>query len=418
MALSNYRCFAQGLDVELRPLTIVLGKNNSGKSALVRAPVLINTGIGTDSPAPLDLDMLSDNMFQTFPDFIYGNRPHGSIDIDLSFDLDRAPTLLKATVQNIDEYQQQILTALRLQSGKTTVCFDWIPSDPPDSVRYTVEFDGKHYDQITVDFSGLLPTGDLGPDISDELSLFLYRTTAAIRSAFPLIRYFGPFRDQPRRSYRLPSRMPADLGVSGEHAAEALASDFARQQGRLLREVNNLFRNELFGWKVDVVERAGLYAIVLNFGTDDGLTVNLMDVGTGVAQVLPILVQRAIDVLNAPQTPVLEIVEQPELHLHPAAHGALADLYIEAAKLRDIRFVIETHSETFLLRLRRRVAEGRLDPSILAIYFLESVDGIATAKPISISSDGTLNYWPAGVFSEDYEEARALTRAQSARTAS
>ena len=61
MALSNYRCFADGLDVELRPLTIVLGKNNSGKSALVRAPVLCNTGINTDSPAPLDLDMFGED---------------------------------------------------------------------------------------------------------------------------------------------------------------------------------------------------------------------------------------------------------------------------------------------------------------------------------------------------------------------
>jgi AAA ATPase domain len=415
MTLSNYRCFAEGFDVALRPLTIVLGKNNSGKSALVRAPVLINTGIRTDSPAPLDLDMLDENMLQSFTDLIYGNRPHGNIAIKLWFDTDQGDTQVDVTVQNIDEYQQQVVTSLRIDSGSKTASIEWVPSDPPDSIVYNIEFEGRSYSNVTVDFSGLLPTGDLGPDIAQELTLFLYRVTAAIRASFPTIRYFGPFRDQPRRIYRLPARMPADLGVSGEYAAQALASDFARQQGKLLREVNELFRNELFGWKVDVVERAGMYAVVLNFGTDESLTINLVDVGTGVAQVLPILVQRGVDALNPPQGPILEIVEQPELHLHPAAHGALADLYIAAAKQRNMRFVVETHSETFLLRVRRRVAEGSLDPNLLSVYFLESVGGVATAMPIAIGPDGTVAYWPAGVFSEDYEEAKALTQAQSAR---
>ncbi|WP_208116367.1 AAA family ATPase [Paractinoplanes brasiliensis] len=56
MGLNNYRCFAGSIDVELRPVTVVLGRNNSGKSALVRAPLVLSTGIDTDSPAPLDLD--------------------------------------------------------------------------------------------------------------------------------------------------------------------------------------------------------------------------------------------------------------------------------------------------------------------------------------------------------------------------
>jgi predicted ATPase len=148
---------------------------------------------------------------------------------------------------------------------------------------------------------------------------------------------------------------------------------------------------------------------------DLNVYVNLTDVGTGVAQVLPILVQRAIDIVKPPERPILEIVEQPELHLHPAAHGGLADIYISAARRSRTRFIVETHSETFLLRVRRRVAEGVVDPSILAVYFLENSKGIATVRPINIEADGGIDYWPTGIFSEDYEEARAITKAQAQR---
>ncbi len=414
MALSNYRCFADGLDVELRPLTIVLGKNNSGKSALVRAPVLCNTGINTDSPAPLDLDMLGEDFLESFTDLIYGNRPHGNIAIELLFDGDTGPMRLFAVVQHIDEYQSQIITSLEIERSDTRVKLEWEPADPPETARYTIDFEGKQYLGVNITFAGLLPSRLPRDESLIDLRRFLVRTAAAMQVEFPVIRYFGPFRDRPQRRYRLPARTPTDLGASGEYAAPALASDLARQGGQLLRQVNEFLQPELSGWKLNVIERAGQYAVVLTT-QDDSFMVNLTDVGTGVAQVLPILVQRALDVVDPPKGPTLEIVEQPELHLHPAAHRGLADIYISAAQRSDTRFIVETHSETFLLRVRRRVAEGIVDPNILAVYFLENSKGIATVRPINIAADGSIDYWPTGIFSEDYEEARALAKAQSQR---
>jgi predicted ATPase len=158
-----------------------------------------------------------------------------------------------------------------------------------------------------------------------------------------------------------------------------------------------------------------MYSVVLTSRDDDTLSVNLADAGTGVAQELPIFVQRVVDILDPPRRPVLEIIEQPELHLHPAAHAALADLYLNAAERTGVRFLIETHSETLLLRLRRRIAEGAYPPDTVAIYFVDHRDGAATARRIRIDADGQLDYWPAGVFSEDYEETQALATAQLAR---
>lgn len=417
MALTGYRCFAQRQDIELCPVTVVLGRNNSGKSALVRAPLVCETGIRTNSPAPFDLDVLSEGILESFTDLVYAKRPQGSVEIELEFDGAAGPAKLAARVQHIDEYQTQVVSSLRSQADGVVTTVDrepHEPSEPPERVRYTVRSGDRVSRRYPVQFRGLLPAGVPAGGVPDHLVSGLLTTARAIRDSYPTVRYLGPFRDRPARRHRLPARMPTDVGVGGERIASILADDMARRQGRLMRQVNQGLADNLPGWRIDVVERGGLYSVMLTSRDDDTLRVNLADSGTGVAQALPIFVQRALDALSPPRGPVLEIVEQPELHLHPAAHGALADLYLNATRYTGVRFLIETHSETLLLRLRRRIAEG-LDPRTVAIYFVEHTDGAARAQRIGIDADGDLDYWPPGVFSEDYEETQALAVAQLRR---
>jgi predicted ATPase len=414
MALTNYRCFAQRQDIELRPITIVLGKNNSGKSALVRAPVVIRTGIHTDSPAPLDLDVLDEDMLESFTDLVYGGRLHGSVGIELSLSTGIETYKLSATVQNIDEYRTQVVSKLELLAGEQHVRLAWEQAEPTANLWYSATANEHSTSHVPVLFRGLLPSSVQGK-VPDELSRF-QPAIDSIRRSYPVVRYFGPFRDRPRRRYRLPARMPADIGTTGERAAEVIASDFSRQRGRLVAHINSTMADNLAGWDIEVVEQGGAYySVVLTSREDPTLRVNLADTGAGVAQVLPIFVQRAMDELDPPDRPVLEIIEQPELHLHPAAHGVLADLYVQAIERTTVRFLVETHSETLLLRVRRRIAEGVLDPDSVAIYFVEHSHGAANARRIEVDADGNLDYWPAGVFSEDYEETRELAAAQQAR---
>lgn len=416
MALTGYRCFATRQEVELAPVTVVLGRNNSGKSALVRAPVVLGTGFRTRSQVPLDLDMLAnfgEDMPDSFTDLVYGNRPHGSISVELELTghQERAVSM-SATVQNIDEYHTQVVSslALDLTSPRHRARLDWLPKDPPVPAEYTVIVDDHVPVDEEIQFSGLLPAASF-----DRRTAFPpFRPQ--VLTAFPSIRYFGPFRDRPQREYKLPSRTPTEAGITGEQAIGMLISDYVRGQGTILGQVNQDLAEHLPGWRLDITEQGRGYAVLLVSLTDSSLSVNLADAGTGVAQVLPIFVQRAADIVHAPQQPVLEIIEQPELHLHPAAHGGLADLYLTAARRADtdLRFLVETHSETFLLRLRRRIAEG-LDPGLVALYFVEHADGASTVRRINVDDRGNIDYWPPGVFSEDYAETRAMAAAQMNR---
>ncbi|MEO3922744.1 DUF3696 domain-containing protein [Micromonosporaceae bacterium B7E4] len=418
MALDNYRCFAQRQDIELRPVTVVLGRNNSGKSALVRAPVLLDSGIHTDAPTPLDLDALGEGLVGLFVDLIHGRRPHGNINLDLTVRGRKHSPRLQVTVQNInrDRYDIQVVSKVVLsQSGAPSIRLEWELNDPTEPPRYSLTIAAQTWSDLPIPFHGLLPAESarwwFDAPLPEGMINFLVATVIEFRRNFPTVRYFGPFREQPQRRYLLPARMPKELGSTGLHAAGILASDTAGRQGELIRQVNTGLAELLPGWKLDLVSRGEVWSVVLRSAAGTDFAVNLADAGTGVAQALPIFVQRALDVVSPPDRPVLEIIEQPELHLHPAAHADLAELYLAAVKETPVRFLIETHSETFLLRLRRHIAEG-LDPDTVAIYFVEQADGSAQARRINVDADGNLDYWPTGVFSEDYKETQDLARAQ------
>jgi hypothetical protein len=416
MALGGYRGFAKRQVIELRPITIVLGRNNAGKSALVRAPVILGTGIGTDAPEPLDMDRLSEDLVDSFTDLVHGSRVHGgSIDVELGVDTAIGHVKLSARVLHLSDHHTQVVEALELSLNGAQLCqLEWDLDDPPvHPLTYTVSVGDRIWVGVPVTFRGLLPAS-LGVGPPADVTVTLSRVVAALTEAYPTVRYLGPFRDRPHRRYRLPGRMRTEVGTAGEFAAGILASDLARGGGRLLKQVNADLGDHLPGWRVDVIPDGGTWSVVLVSTDNDTIRVNLADTGTGVAQALPIFVQRAIDVIHPAGRPVLEIIEQPELHLHPAAHADLAELFLKAVENPSTRFLIETHSETLLLRLRRHIAKG-LDPSTVAVYFIDRVGGESFARRIHIDPDGNLDYWPAGVFAEDYEETRALVRAQRER---
>jgi predicted ATPase len=128
--------------------------------------------------------------------------------------------------------------------------------------------------------------------------------------------------------------------------------------------------------------------------------------------VLPIIAA----VASNPQSGLL-LIEQPELHLHPAAQADVAELLVAAAKNGDRQFLVETHSEHLVLRLRRRVAEGAIAPEDVQLLFAERQGRNSKLRPVTIDRSGRVEGWPSGFFDEGYVEAAALARASAkART--
>lgn len=118
--------------------------------------------------------------------------------------------------------------------------------------------------------------------------------------------------------------------------------------------------------------------------------VSIADVGFGVSQVLPVLVA-----LLVAEPGELVYLEQPEIHLHPRAQAALAEVLAEAAS-RGVRVVLETHSELLLLAVQSLVAEGKLLPDAVKLHwFTRREDGVTEVSSAELDEAGSFGDWPA-----------------------
>ncbi len=152
--------------------------------------------------------------------------------------------------------------------------------------------------------------------------------------------------------------------------------------------------------------KLGSTIIVKTEGLDK--EVPLDAVGVGVSQLLPVLV---LCLLSEPGSVIL--LEQPELHLHPALQQRLADFLIAIAR-SGRQLMVETHSEYMVSRLRRRIAEDSDDEllSISKVIFAErdGQTGITTYRDVELSPYGDINEWPKGFFDQAAAEEREIIR--------
>ena len=144
--------------------------------------------------------------------------------------------------------------------------------------------------------------------------------------------------------------------------------------------------------------------------------VKLTDVGFGISQVLPALVEA----FYAPPNSMVWM-EQPEIHLHPQVQAELADVFISAVqareegKPRNVQLIVESHSEHFLTRLQRRVAEGVISPQDVAVYFCKRAHGAADLEPLKLNSYGEIENWPEHFFGDEMADVTARTLAAMRR---
>lgn len=238
--------------------------------------------------------------------------------------------------------------------------------------------------------------------------------------------HLGPLREDPRRLYLWSGEMPEHVGVRGERAVEAIlaekhrAFNFGPKQKKQPLERIVAERLQSIGLITDFeVKSLGThrneYEVLVR--TNPTLPeVKLTDVGFGVSQVLPVIVE----CFYVPRRSIV-IFEQPEIHLHPSAQAELADLFVDAIKAREdgidreCQFIIESHSEHFLRRLQRRIAEEKLAPSDTALYVVSMAEGTAKIDPLDVDEFGNIRNWPDGFFGDEMGDIVGRTEAQARR---
>jgi predicted ATPase len=132
----------------------------------------------------------------------------------------------------------------------------------------------------------------------------------------------------------------------------------------------------------------------------------ITDVGFGVSQILPAIVL----CYYAPEGSII-ILEQPEIHLHPAVQAGLTDVFIDAVKTRNIQIIFESHSEHLLKRLQRRIAEKAISRDETALYFCDTENGESKLTSLNVDLFGNIQNWPREFFGDQFGEMAAMTKA-------
>lgn len=242
---------------------------------------------------------------------------------------------------------------------------------------------------------------------------FTAQLNAAQEQLFSTISYIGPLRERGERHYRWTGSTPASVGPTGRDAILALLASRTQNRSYNFKAKQPLTNLESIVAKAlkdmglvedfeikKVSEDRQDYDVKVRTKGSNTLT-DIPDVGFGISQILPVIVQ----LYYAPANSII-IMEQPELHLHPSAQSALADIMIAAisarenAKPRNIQLIIETHSEHFLRRFQRRIAENKLSEDKFAAYFANNESNPAILEPLQMNLFGEILNWPKNFFGD------------------
>ena len=253
--------------------------------------------------------------------------------------------------------------------------------------------------------------GDFGSEDQGNISMITLAAAFTIRKFLAdCMHHIGPVRHHPERYFTFSGLKSAYVGKSGENMYDILIDNPA-----LVEAVNRHLANLKIGYQLKIEALSGadsdikdLYSIrLVNMA---GVKIAMTDVGYGVSQVLPVILQC---MLSKGKT---IFIEQPELHLHPAQQAELGDLFINAA-LGDQKntFIIETHSEHLILRLMRRMRETangnlpvdmpQVSPNDVSILYVQPTDTGSVVRVLELDAEGQLlDPWPGGFFEEGFRE--------------
>lgn len=490
LRLINYRGFEDTGEVELRPITILVGANSSGKSSFLKFFPLLQQSIGIKVNGMFLWD--GENVdFKDFKntvrngegelqfDFVIGKlqlsrqfvqKKHELKDVNISVTLaalgdnydylksvgveyekvkikysftpnGECTDIVVNSLSSKDFKEENILVetdnnlfpSLSFKYEKTGMAFE-MPVSPLSVLKLQQIIKGKeiiepieileyeirernHY--FTVEDARKKAQADL-KNGSDELlakltDIYLYRVSGIILRIIneyfsqlaKSFSYVLPLRTIVQRYYRFQNRDVDQIDPDGGNMAIFLCGLNDKQ----LKSYNDWLWN-IFHFKISVKRSEGHVEMLLH---EEGKDVrNLVDVGFGYTQVLPILsiiwksIYKRSKMSKGHEEPVYIAIEQPELHLHPRFQACFARML--AAAITDCRkknhqlcLIIETHSETIMNEIGNQIESNNLsNEDVNVVLFGADREGMNTyVHTTTFSEDGVLNEWPFGFFADD-----------------
>lgn len=419
-SFEHFRAFIRPLKVRLRPITLLYGYNNSGKSALIRGASSLISSLKGQAGSPWTTDIaltrgagfaeLSSTPLTGKTAFFrcgleFNQSEVAAADWTLRTDGKRS---FVSDFSLISREQQKVSGTVAATQGPDKD-FAWL---------YEVSAFGKTA-QMKVIFEGLKPRL-IGAE-SDGAKL-IARLASALSAPSHTVQWLSASRHSPPRQHKPITTWTAPLGHDGSHVLDFLVSESEGSTlGPIGREVSLWFesnfrrrlRLEPMGDRYDLkIEPFGDVASDLSRGQ-----VCLADAGEGLSQVLPVLVALERAKQGGAYASRLLCVEEPESHLHPRFHRGLAEAFCKAISGDNPPTIVaETHSENLLLRVQLAVARKEIPADRVAIYWVRQDEAGESSAELNIldAIGRPIGNWPPMVFGEDLRLSRELLQIQRA----
>lgn len=416
-AIERYRSFANREEIELRPLTLFYGFNSVGKSALLRTlPLLAASSTGL-STTPLDLEAPI-GRGASFENIVSRHQEAPAVQFHLNW-TETQDDSIRFEIRAIPERRTQIINRLQIVSGDEEFELLWEPElfAEVTTDRYSVRSTRTPITTTaTLQFKGLCPMTWSTSLRTLETALESVRQRMLTLSA--TVHWLGALRTLvPRREAYVAK--PISLGSRGAKTGQALAYD-QLVNGPLRASVSQWYEKATENTLVveeSTASQTPLFSLKLVPSQKSPVRVDIADTGEGMGQVLPALTLASMAALGHLGAAPIVAIEHPELHLQPAVHPALAEHFISSIRNSyDPKFLIETHSENFLLRLQLGILHKELSPSDLIVYWItQDPSGASTIEAIEFDGDArpARNNWPTEAFSQSLEQARSILKARN-----
>ena len=429
ISLRDFRCFGEPQTARLAPLTLLVGENSTGKTSFLAAVRAVwDAAHGNRSPdfrkAPYDLGAFPEIVYRRggrgstpdsfaigFRELVSGNR---LLDFEVTFESrDAAPapatTSWGSGAASVEYCGSGENPRIVFKSPGGSWCH--AVSDEDGTFEFeepwiTGFFSRLHLAAKKNDPSSLagywkaLPEGSERSPRSEDLAdfSFLGGMFTRVPSQDPPFAS-APIHPSPRRTYD-PTKLDDDPWGADVPSRFASLEFRGKTEWTALKEKLDAFGRESrlfddFSVKQLTGSEGGPFQLqVRKFGTRGrkGPRRNLMDVGFGVSQVLPVLAT-----LFRADGPPMFLLQQPELHLHPSAQAALGSLFCRTAEAGR-QLLVETHSDYILDRIRLDVRDQRtkLKPEDVSILYFERGDVDVRIHPIRFDKDGNIRDTPPG----------------------
>lgn len=392
--LENIRCFSKPTTVELKPLTLLVGENSTGKSTF-----LATLAAMTDNQNfPFTIDFNKQPFRLGNYKTIATKRGQSRVAPSFRVAFENLGQAVAATYKMAKDWPQVDAISINKLGMKLDIAF----SDEGKHIIGTMEVDGKiqHIDITSpkpiLSYSDLLvalisremrkskPT-DQGCDGEHDLVAFKYITEALSGLGVISSRSVAPIRSEPERFYstaegrkwspeggHVPLVLSYLCPVKGKQTkTKKFLDDFGVNSGLFSSIISRPY-SEKDSWLFQIQAKV------------DNNYINIADVGYGVSQVLPVI----LDAIVAEQN-TTTLLQQPEVHLHPKAQAALGTLFCQLAATGR-RYVIETHSDFLINRIPIEISRGTLNCEDAALLYFEKGKGTIKIHSLTYDSAGNI----------------------------